>query len=326
MTPRSLALWLCLFCAYTPRLGARSEGPMEVPPWYGDNAVLAQEDAPFGARPRPTGISGTTTHPGALVCSFSVEAGAWLDLERPSRSSRARDPGLWQATLRDGSTAAQKALFSGYPFDMRFAERVRKSGPREIGHLTNLVVGPVWAVVVDPELDAHELPGLTPNAKIRIRVLAFGANLGPESCTGWMGAEEAEDRKLSAFSGLARAFANSLATADRVAIGIVLIPRDAAPLKLPPGRSPGGWRPLDRDEKHAVLLEAVGAVRAANEGAREGANARAAIASRKHQDLLTDLKREGVVGPPFAIKTIRWEQICPGDSPSIPFRVTGVIW
>lgn len=325
--PRLLP-WVSVLVLALTRVTSAATPALSVPPWYSDNAVLAL-DVPFDTRRQVTQITGFTDEVKGLVCAFSTEPGSWLPVTRRERQEASAKPVAWEISLRDASRASEKALVSGAPFDVTFAlvRKPRGAEPsRDVLHkASNLAVGPVWAVVVDPTQDKHELPALTMSAKDWVRIFSFEGGLSPSHSSGWMSAVEADRSKLANFVGLPRAFANAIASYANTPIGIVLVPRPWVPSDLPSGQAIADWVPDERDQNHPALRSALEAAVQANDGTNSGSRVRFSALNTRNKANLQNLKRQGIVAIPEPGTQVLWKQVHPGHQDFLPFRVTGLI-
>ncbi|MBL9127272.1 MAG: hypothetical protein JNL97_06485 [Verrucomicrobiales bacterium] len=296
----------------------------DVFPWCGDHAVLAA-DVGFGARDQTTSVSGRADDPKSVAVSFSVDPESWSRVLPRERRAGAPDGIPWELPLREAGFEARKALLSGAPFGVRIGLKQRRAEPDVLFQVRDLVVAPVWALVVDPAADDHELPSLTPFASNTVRVLSFDGGLDARHCSHWMRADEAIAAGTKNFSGLARAFANDISSQGRGVFGLVLVPRDLLPKQLPGGRSVEDWSPSRSSEDDPLLHAAVRGIRMANNDERHGARRRYERAVAAHKRLQQDAKREGRVLGAFPTDMVLWKEFHPGDQGFLPFRVNGLV-
>lgn len=324
--------WLGAACG----VGAAPSSPETgLHPWCSDNAVLASPEVRFGGEFRKPGLSGFAS-PGlerTLRIALSPSRDRWLEPDFATGKFAGGSPDLASWTLAEHAlrSGLGRSARAGEGFEVQLAEKDGRkiSKPRAV--VTNLVVGPVWVVVVVPDLDDVLLPALTEDVRRRIRLLPLdGAPGGPIS-RGWISAREGERETNRLFCGLPRAFARLLvenvpeSQPDSAVIGLVLINGRQSTTEWTEGRKLAGWQPRDRDEQHPFLRAAVTNANEANFVEPYGGERRNKDARRAHLRQLLDWKREGRLGEAYRHEVPRWEWVHVGDQPGLPFRVHGVI-
>jgi hypothetical protein len=297
--------------------------------WYGDNAVLATDQWPTRPSGRRVSLTGQVTEPSRLRWSTSFNPGEW------ARASTARGPWIpadgraWALGRSHFGRDAFRGLRSGVPFDLILAERGRDRDIHPVVQATNVVVGTVWLLVVNPGPDSHELPSLTPMARERIRVLPLDSGFIPLGRQRWLAPVEAEHARL--FCGLPRAFANSLAkepvaeTGGLATMGLVLCKASDAPSITKAARSISRWA---HDQGEGILsgFGAVArAINCANDDVEQGARARFERAKAAWEQRSAESRFEGKVYPNPVAAVERWTLVAIGDDPALPFRMTGIV-
>ena len=324
MKHRHLLVALGLLASFAALGAPAAAKPAEVFPWCGDGAVLAA-DVGFGPRNQVTALSGRADDPKLLAVAFSAEPESWVRVQTRDRRGSTPDGHSWELPLRDAGADARKAMFSGRPFDVLLGLKQRRTEPDRLLGVFGLVVAPVWALVVDPEADRHQLPNLTAYTSNTVRVLSFTGGLTAGHCSGWMTAGEAKAAGMENFCGLARTFANDISSQGKGVVGLVLVPKSLLPPNLPPGQAVEKWAPSRSNEDDPLLHAALRAVGVANYDDRSGAHERRRRAIDAHKKLQQDAKREGKVLEGFPTGIVLWKEIFPGDQDFLPFRVNGLV-
>jgi hypothetical protein len=307
---------------------AAAEERVRVPPWFGHSAVIAPE---FCDQDEAILLTGEVQPPYKVRVSSST----WPpEVLRGTTLQEGRNATSWSRWLFKRKHLYKddcKAIQNARPFQLTLkAEAGRRDPPGSLT-LTNLAIGPVWILYINPEHDDHELPELTEGARSRVRVLSLPKGLDPHSAAQWVTAGKAVDDQDRLFCGQPREFANRLANAPGApaAIGLILIPRPAQ------SRPKGSTRLQDlikanQEQPASKQQDFAQGVRAAfdittNQTDRGSVAARRRTYEEATHRHLSELKREGNVGKPIE-PLEKWFWAAPGQDPETSLRVTGRIW
>lgn len=317
---------------------------IELPPWYGNQAVL------------PPVFAGAMESPGTEVYGFTGPTVSRLKLRFDSVPPMDISPEKSEAgrkiSWHDGDYRPQ-AKSSYYRISVDDF-RSEKPGLRESGStfsvsilgpkkgmlagtnilVTNLTVGPVWLMLVDPRRDSINMEALTPAARSRIRVLSFSGSSLLESKGTWISGDVADRMGTRLLCGKVRFWANRVISNPRyannsVTLGLVLLElpdemkeRDRIVdshkgFDLIPGLSPASFA-LEPDM--VAGLEAL-------QDAESDAKLRFERSQSNYTAHLIQLKREGKIGDASPVQDWhRWTRFSDGKRSDLPFRVTGVVW
>ena len=325
---RQRFVWVLLLAGI---LSLRSE-ELEVHPWCGHNAVLPMGRVDFDRSARREWLSGSLS--GSLAkdrdreirVGLSIRPKEWVEprfSEPLGRNTAAR---TWK--LESWHDLVPESLTPGTPFNIRLAIKPRRSEPETVLEITNVVAGPVWVVLVQPELDQHDLPPISEAADLRVRLLPLERLGGGWTSPGWISPRSASTL-TNHFCGLPRALAEQLAkSAPKTTIyGLVLV--QAGNLSVAPQArgefDVGAWQPTDRSETHSYLVDFISAAKSSNFAPEFGASVRHNNLQLRHLAILADLKREGILGEEFNKPVTRWNRFIPGDSDALPFRIHGIV-
>jgi hypothetical protein len=310
-----------------PALSSLAANPMdlELNGWCADNAVIPMGEHLLGEIRGDEWLSGFARYPGVrslrVIVSLDPDRVLEPTFSRPTKDKP--DRVAWKLETGSDSRRALKSAFAGATFELSFTSEARGQRASVLRTVTNLAVGPVWVMVVDPNRDSIDLPPITEKVRDRIRILPL-MGAGAMSSARWVTAREAE--KMSIFCGVPRAFANELAgkVGDHGgAIGLVLCTYRLAVNELSPGRALSGWQSQGREGTPA-LRSAVAAAYEADVGLVSSADARNFRAGIAHTNELLDLKREGLVGEAFVPPIPRLGWVHPGGQPGLPMAVSGL--
>jgi len=293
-----------------------------LPPWFGDNAVILPAEPTRLFETKSVVFHGESSDPRRVKVLLS----AWPTDKLSAEADGEPDPRGGLAPWRISTRALSPRLPLGLSFNLTVSLPPRGKNLGTLLATTNLAVGQVWVLGVDPTRDSHELPKLSEAARQRVRVLSLEGDSWNRATGTWLTAEEAERRQLVSFCGLPRAFANALATQGAPIIGLILRPMSSLGLDAIKGS--------DLDRSNRVLAPTGSPPFAAGLEAAFDANGvpglgaldRFERARADHISALTELKREGDPGGSFPGAPWRWQRYLPGESAPLPFRVTGVIW
>ena len=307
---------------------------VQVPAWYRSGAVLARpqdrSDAVL-ARAR----DGSTTN-GALI-----QGTVTADLELRARLVGAEGNGLtvdiplhqrgpwekWSIQLARFTAKEKRHIQDGRFFDLEVSP-TKKAPPLVL--LTNLVVGPLYAVHVDVKRDTHELPELSAEALRRVRLLILSNDLNSASDARWIPASEAVERSLPAFCGMPRALAERLVLAHAGVVGMVII-EDPRPITASKSVPPvHGLVGVDRDNHPQALVASAHLVWDVVTGKTAPFDKISAYA-RYERRIAANVRR--AEDERYERKVIeidesyyRWTRITDGAHSKLPFAVTAEIW
>ena len=307
---------------------------VQVPAWYRSGAVLARlQDRPDAesarAQERSTTngalIQGTVTADLGLRARLVGAKGNGLTVDIPMHQK-----GPWEkwSILTVRFTADEKRhIQDGQLFDLEVLPK-KKAPPLVL--LTNLVVGPLYAVHVDVKRDTHELPELSAEALRRVRLLILSNDVSPASDARWILASEAVERSLPAFCGMPRALAERLMRAHAGAVGMVII-EDPRPItasrSVPPVHGLVG---VDRDRHPEALVASAHLIWDVVTGKTAPFDKISAYA-RYERRIAANVRR--AEDARFERKVIeidesyyRWTRITDGAHSKLPFAVTAEIW
>jgi len=333
-----------LMMGWMPGHGAAADA-VQVPPWYRSGAVLARpqdraaavlarakerSDALLArAKERSTPdealIQGTVTADLGLRARLVGAKGNGLTVDIPLHQ---RGPWEnWSILLAKFTDEEKGHIQDGQFFDLEVSPK-KKRPPLVL--LTNLVVGPLYAVHVDVKRDTHELPELSAEALRRVRLLILSNDLNPASDARWMPASEAVERNLPAFCGMPRALAERLVRAHAGVVGMVIID-DPRPLTLsrfvPPVHGMVG---VDRDNHPQALVASAHVIWDVVTGKTAPFDKISAYA-RYERRIAANVQR--AEDARFERKVIeidesyyRWTRITDATHSSLPFAVTAEIW
>jgi hypothetical protein len=296
---------------------------VQVPVWYGSGAVLAR----------------AVDYPSTNRVLVAGEAAAKLELE--ARLVGGPDDGIyidfrqwqkgpwrpWSLLLVRMTDAQEEHIAPGRPFQLELAPKKKPFPPLL---LTNLVVGPLYAVHVDPKRDSHEMPDVSPEVLRRVRLLILSHDLDPDTGMGWVSASEALERRLPEFCGMPRAFAERLVQAHPEEIGMVII-RDDRPMAT--SKSSAAVQAVvgvDRSRYPAPLTAASELVWDAVTG-KTAPFDRISAYARYDRRLASDIRKAQEAryeGKTTEIHDTlyRWTRIADGAHSRLPFAVTAEIW
>ncbi|MCC7375340.1 MAG: hypothetical protein IT581_11860 [Verrucomicrobiales bacterium] len=322
MTHPTPILFRCLAALLTAVLPAvQAEDPFDVRvlPWFGDNAVLATDQAKADpSSGRDSLLEGDASSRRILRWSTTLEPGLWNDPSRGYASSYTRQGQPWSIEWTDFSRAARQPLREGTPVDLLLGRRLKDRSVVPIMQVTNLVVGSVWVLRVNPKFDSHEMPEIHPATRSRVRILPLDHGFDPSFKCHWLSADEARHSRL--FCGMPRVFANALASSPHRSlngssiIGLVLCESSSAPPNTERAHSISSWSHDEGEGIHLGLADIADAINQANDSPTSGA------AARLEKD-----RFEGKVTPDLVADKERWTLITVGDNPALPFRTSGVI-
>ncbi len=340
----TLALWALALPVLALRLAAADATAIRLPPWYGDNAVLVAAERTKDNEPDLTLIYGWSRGTSRPKVRFSTWPKVPVEAGFDERARRNDPERRWVLTSSRLDFRSAQSLAPGMAFSLQVEPG---SSPSEDSlTVTNLAVGQVWILAVNPELDRHHPEELTPLARQRVRVLVLEGNSWDAMKGQWLTGDRLATNAPAAFSGLPRAFANRLSdprnsNGAKDPIGLVLVPSSFVRATLAKAvREPNragflvGSTFLGANERRdPVLAAASDAALLANSDAQTGARARYERAEAEHLARLTELKREGRLGEPFGKDHQEWTRLLPlsgprlsGDPNLVPFRATGLIW
>jgi hypothetical protein len=302
----------------------------EVNPWAGDNAVVPLGSVDFGGSARHPWMTGSIAKSLAaergrnLFMTISVQPKRRVELVTGSRRGSADSPLLWQVDR--GHDLVPDPLPPGAPFEVAFFQnKGRRTEPESVLSITNLVAGPVWAVVVNPEADSHHMNPVSAAGNRRVRVLPLENSGGAWISPGWLQPNAAESNRL--YCGMPRALTELLGrnAPTSMVFGLVLVSSShlSGPSKSEFELS--GWRPAQRNEADPYLATIVTNANEANFAARFGGERRHDLLRQDFEHRLADEKREGKVGERFRLPQLKWTKFAPGDCENLPLRVHGLI-
>ncbi len=309
-----------------PMAKAAEPGELRVPPWYRSNAVLAQPSKPLDSKRLLIGGQVYMSHKLKAQLEGAPGGGLHVDNGRYEK-------GNWKTWMvrMNRFTRAENAFLDEHPsFDVTVKHRrAPKSGASGLT-LTNLCLGPLFAVHVDPERDSFDLPECGPAVLSRVRVLILTNGVDPTSSAQWMTAAEAVQRKLPGFCGMPRALAERLVRWHDGHVGLVILARSGV------DRPPGNGRALvevlgsNRSRHPAWFVSLAELVSDAVTGKAPPFNQISASAryERRYaaaEQTAKEARREGREVP-VSVDLYRWSHISRGDRSALPFAVTAEVW
>lgn len=319
---------LFLFCLWAGVAGSAEPAPvLRLPGWFCDNAVLLPAEPTGLFAPKTVVLAGEASDPKAVKVVLSAWPTDRLSAEANGEPAPRGGLAPWQISTRKLS----ETLAPGLNFNLTVTLPPRGKLAGTALFATNLAVGQVWVLGINPARDSHELPELSPAARQRVRVLAWDGDTWDEATGPWLTAEAAERGRLAAFGGLPRAFANAIVRQGAYGegtqvIGLILRPLSALRLTAQQGAD------LDRGSRVLAppgspqFAAGIEAGFEANGAPGFGAADRFARARANYLAALTEQKREGNPGTAFPVVPWKWQRYLAGESAPVPFRVTGVIW
>lgn len=310
--------WVSLLC------GAADLNPF---PWHGDNAVVAVPGSIYGKRGREGWLSGSLTRASTrednFYVSFSDSPENWSSLSLASRGDKALEV-FWLYRRSKSDSAGMPS-----PFRAIFAQRASANNYQPLRTISNLVAGPIWALVVDPELDKYELPTNSPAVYDRVRILPLDFTAQGWTSPGWIIGKAIDAHPY--FCGLPRALAHLLSATSTdkggapPVFGLVLIPLKHAPEVTKPEFSISHLQMEDTYDDSPFLSLLVAQAKATRSANGLGVDDRDKRRRIRHARKQLDLKREGIVEPDIADSPVRWTLCHPGDLSTLPFRVHALI-
>lgn len=324
-----IIVWIVLFLVLRLTAYAQS-GSITVAPWSSDNAVIETftETKGFFGKPKFTLLSVLAQSTADLVITSPLWPGDHIELDKPKAQPRPGWTG-WEFNTKDLSLKQRESLGVAPTFDIALAFKERGKVAPPVLRLTNLVMGQVWLLFVDPDRDSHELPRLSYAARARVRVLPLVGNTWADLRGQWVSAAAAEQQSVPMFCGLPRTFVNELLAGvndpAQLPIGIILVSSQLKPPTSPKALELFVSGLVDVQTELAESTAFAKAVVAAQKAAIE-TKSRFRRAEAKEMDRLTELKREGLAGDVRLTSRVSWQKMVAGDQVDLPVRVTGVVW
>ncbi len=323
-------VWAVLFSSLILVAAAQSD-IVAVPPWCSDNAVIESFTEPKGlfGKPRFTLLSVFSPTAADLEITSSLWPGKRIELDKAKSPPKPGWTG-WEFNTKDLSLRQREVLGVGTKFEASFSHKARGQATPDLLHLTNLVMGQVWVLFVDPDHDSHDLPPLSVAARAQVRVLPLEGKSWTEMRGLWVSAAAAEQEEMPLFCGLPRSFANEMVktgvnTHSEIPVGIILVSSRLQPPTSPEAIelfAPGVLDPKSGQLESAALISALEAARKSVNESRS----RFSRAVERENARLTELKREGQVGGGLLLPPVWWRKIVAGDQADLPVRVSGVVW
>lgn len=300
-----------------------AEQAIRVPPWYRSGAVLAPlEDATGTNRVLVAGTVGGNLK---LRCTLVGPKGHGLTVDGVQW-----EKGPWRSWLiYTRRFAKERRPRQNEPFELQLVPESKKFRNQALT-LTNLVLGPLYVVHVDPARDSHEMPAVSEAVRRQVRILVLRDGEKADADAQWMTAAEAADRNVPEFCGMPRALAERLVTGRSGAAGLVIIPGTNIP---PASRSHVPIVTLIgpfRDQYAGSLTRPAGVVWDALMGRQPpfdsiSASARYERAIAKERDRGREEKRERRQLVPVT-PYYQWTLLTDAERTNRPFAVTAEVW